>query len=163
MKKIAMFLAAACAAMGAHAADVYLAASDSGSVPRSYNNAGNWDNGAAPCAGNDYYVLNGRQIRLNGGTFAGDSLTLGNATQNGDAMGWGHCNVTITNFHFYRGTIYCNNEGWVNFFGLMTLHGTASGNRLFSGINQNSDCGRNVGLLGTVKTVGSETPKVILK
>ena len=161
--KIAMILASACAATGVWATDVYLAASDSSSVPRSYDNAGNWDNHAAPSAGNDYYVLNGRQLRLNGGTFKGDSLTLGNATQNGEAMGWGHCNVTITNFHFYRGTIYCNNEGWVNFLGLMTLHDTASGNRLFSGINQNSDCGRNVGLLGTVKTVGSETPKVILK
>ena len=100
--KIAMILASACAATGAGAADVYLAASDSSTVPRSYNNAGNWDNGAAPSAGNDYYVLNGYVLRFNGGTCKGDSLTFGNATQDGNAMGWGHCDLTNTNFHFYR-------------------------------------------------------------
>ena len=65
--KIAMILASACAAAGVWAADVYLTANDSNTVPRSYNNAGNWDSGAKPCAGNDYYVLNGYQIRLSSG------------------------------------------------------------------------------------------------
>ena len=161
--KIAMILASACAAAGVWAADVYLTANDSSTVPRSYNNAGNWDSGAKPCAGNDYYVLNGYQIRLSSGKFAGDSLTFGNATQNGNAMGWGHCDMTITNLHLYRGTIDCNNEGWLNFWGLMTIHHTASGIRKFRGINQNADCGRNVGFRGTVKTVGTESPKVILE
>ena len=56
----------------------------------SFNSAGLWDSGAAPSAGNDYVVPDGTRLRTppdgNSYTFAGDSLTINNATPYGDGF-----------------------------------------------------------------------------
>ncbi len=78
----AVALAAALLAAPAYAADVTLDASD-GFGNSSFNSAGNWDNDAAPSAGNDYFTgdfILRTPPDANSHTFAGDSLTVNNTT-----------------------------------------------------------------------------------
>ena len=165
---------AVCLSCSLLADDVYLLRDD-GKVNnvdvRSFETAGNWSNAEAPSAAHDYYVVSNRSLRItSGGTahiFKGNSLTIG-GTGNGNnfkgqIMGWGgQANVTISNLVVYQSTIQCNNEGWFYLRGKMTVRDTATGDRIFTGINQNTNGGRNFDFLGTVVTTDGESPKVKL-
>ena len=77
----------------AHAVNVTMTGSD-GFGTSSFNAAGNWDNLAAPSAGNDYFTGNfilRTPADPNSYTFAGDSLTINNTTPYPDGL-------------FYKGT-----------------------------------------------------------
>ena len=163
-----------CAFVAARADDVYLLRSDAkiNNVDvRSFEAAGNWSNGEAPSDAHDYYVMTNYSLRITGSTaahvFKGNSLTLG-GTGSGDnfksqIMGWGgQANVTISNLVVYQSSIQCNNEGWFYLKGTTTLRDTV-GDRIFTGINHNTGGGRNFDIQCKMKTVGDESPKVILK
>ncbi len=116
-------------------------------------------------------MVSNRSLRItSGGTahiFKGNSLTIsgtGNGNNfKGQIMGWGgQANVTISNLVVYQSTIQCNNEGWFYLRGKMTVRDTATGERVFTGINQNTNGGRNFDFLGTVVTTDGESPKVNL-
>ena len=166
--------AAFCAFVAARADDVYLLRSDAkiNNVDvRSFEAAGNWSNGEAPSDAHDYYVMTNYSLRITGSTaahvFKGNSLTLG-GTGSGDnfkglIMGWGgQADVTISNLVLHQSTIQCNNEGWFYLKGTTTVRDTV-GDRIFTGINHNTDGGRNFDLQCKPKTVGDESPQVILK
>ena len=60
----------------------------------SFDTAGNWSNGAAPSAGNDYFIDGAFRMRTpaNGSSFlfGGDSLTLANNGADGDVLGFAY-------------------------------------------------------------------------
>ena len=73
----------------AQAIDVTLTAGD-GFGNSSFNSAGNWSNGAAPSAGNDYFTGNFRvRTPADAGSyvFGGDSLTVNNTNPDADLVG----------------------------------------------------------------------------
>ena len=101
------------------AASVTLTNSD-GYGSSSFNSAGNWDNGAAPSGGNDYFTGNYRlrTPAANGSfTFAGNSLTVNNdvGVTDGDLYGFsykgGDCDITIDNLILDGGSINHINGG----------------------------------------------------
>lgn len=140
------------------AEDVSLLRSDTSST-RSFLTAGNWSDAQAPHVDSDYFVTNNYLLLTSAGTFAGRSLALGSGKTSGNLRGWGQCTLTIADCHFYRGLIDCNNEGWLNFDGCLTIHQTSAA-RNFAGINQNVDGGRNIGFIGTLKSAEGETPVI---
>ncbi|MBK1832502.1 hypothetical protein [Roseibacillus ishigakijimensis] len=93
-KTLLLWTTACACPLAVQAVDVTLTASDALTDPEPYSfgGAGNWDNAAAPSAGNDYFT-GGFLLRTpTSGTFAGDSLTVTGAGTftgaNNEAIMW---------------------------------------------------------------------------
>ncbi|MCQ2392184.1 MAG: hypothetical protein MJ240_12245 [Kiritimatiellae bacterium] len=124
---------------------------------RSFNAAGWWSSGAAPCAGNNYTVTNvvvgGAmtsfiQLRVPDNPsltdpviFRGDKLTIGSPSDfNAQFMGWGTAQTTanrhqksiyrINDLHCYGANIYCNNTGYITLLGTCTIHKVDNNNHV---------------------------------
>jgi hypothetical protein len=140
MKKVLLILMLlSVLSISAQAAIVTLTGID-GFGTSSFNTAGLWDSGAAPSAGNDYFVPDGTRLRTppDGGsyTFAGDSLTINNTTPYGDGFmykGTGSTgSLTVDNLIMDGGLMsHANGSGDIfNLYGTMTV--ASGGARIYS-------------------------------
>lgn len=147
-------IAAVSLAVGsARAETISLTLSDGGGTS-SFNTAGHWSNGLAPTAANDYVADSGHTLRTpatpNNYTFAGHSLTVGDATVLA-YKGTGSNTITIDNLTMRNSATFYNAGGAGTTMTLagngITLIGTAKLGRAFGNICVTSDITGDGGLL----------------
>lgn len=104
----------------------------------SFNSAGLWDSGLAPSAGNDYFVPDGTRLRTpadgNSYTFAGDSLTVNNATGYADGIlykGTGNAGTITVDDLILDGGLISHGNGSGDIFNLDGNITVASDSRLY--------------------------------
>jgi hypothetical protein len=125
----------------------------------SFNTAGNWSNGSAPCAGNDYTVSSGHTLRTPASStaafvFAGDSLTF-----SGGALlkykGGSGGTISVANFILNNGTVIngCASTTWT-LAGNITL---SSGGGYFQQSDNNGDGGRITVVSAAISGTGLAT------